>query len=147
MAVTRFAETTWTGDLMSGSGSINYVSSGSFTRLPVTWASRTEEHNGRTSPEELIAAAHASCFSMALSSRLAKNGTPATKLDVRAVVTFDKREAGWAIAKSDLTVRGQIPGIDQATFTELANDAKENCPVSQALKGNVELSVDATLAG
>ena len=146
MAITRFAETVWNGDLVSGSGSINYVSSGSFTRLPVTWASRTEAHDGRTSPEELIASAHASCFSMALSSRLAKNGTPATSLDVKAVITFDKGEAGWKIARSDLTVRGVVPGIDEAAFVSLAGDAKENCPVSQALKGNVELSVVATLA-
>jgi len=145
MAITRFAEATWNGDLLSGTGSINYVTSGAFTRLPVTWASRTEEHNGRTSPEELIASAHAACFSMALSSRLAKNGTPATRLDVKSVVTFDKGDAGWKIARSDLTVRGVVPGIDEARFVELANDAKEGCPVSVALKGNVELSVDASL--
>jgi osmotically inducible protein OsmC len=146
MGITRFAETTWTGDLTSGSGSINYVSSGSFTRLPVTWASRTEDHNGRTSPEELIAAAHSACFSMAFSNQLAKNGTPATKLDVRCVVSFDKGDAGWGISKSELTVRGTVPGIDQAKFAELANVAKDGCPVSQALKGNVALSVDASLA-
>lgn len=145
MAITRFAEATWSGDLLSGSGTINYVSSGAFTRLPVTWASRTEEHNGRTSPEELIASAHAACFSMAFSARLAKNGTPAEKLDVKAVVTFDKGEAGWSIAKSELTVRGTVPGIDAATFGELAESAKDGCPVSQALKGNVALSVDASL--
>ncbi len=145
MAITRFAEATWSGDLLGGSGSINYVSSGAFTRLPVTWASRTEEHNGRTSPEELIASAHAACFSMAFSARLAKNGTPAEKLDVRAVVTFDKGEAGWSITKSELTVRGTVPGIDAATFAELADGAKDGCPVSQALKGNVALSVDASL--
>ena len=146
MAITRYAETTWTGDLVNGSGTINYVSSGAISRLPVTWAARTEEHNGRTSPEELIAAAHASCFSMAFSARLAKNGTPAAKLDVKAVITFDKGEAGWKIARSDISVRGEVPGIDAARFTELAEDAKENCPVSQALKGNVELAVTATLA-
>ena len=145
MAITRFAETTWKGDLLSGSGTIDYVSSGAFTRMPVTWASRTEDHNGRTSPEELIAAAHASCFSMAFSSRLAKNGTPATRLDVKAVITFDKGEAGWKIARSDISVRGDVPGIDGARFAELAEDAKQNCPVSQALKGNVELAVDAQL--
>jgi osmotically inducible protein OsmC len=145
MAITRFAEATWSGDLLSGNGTINYVSSGAFTRLPVTWASRTEEHNGRTSPEELIASAHAACYSMAFSSQLAKNGTPATKLDVKAVITFDKGDAGWKIARSDLTVRGSVPGIDEAKFVELANVAKDGCPVSQALKGNVELAVDAAL--
>ncbi len=145
MAITRFAEATWNGDLLNGSGSINYVSSGAFTRMPVTWASRTEEHNGRTSPEELIASAHAACFSMAFSAGLARNATPATRLDVKAVVTFDKTDAGWKITKSELTVRGAVPGIDQAKFVELANAAKDGCPVSGALKGNVELSVDAAL--
>ncbi|MEO5965646.1 MAG: OsmC family peroxiredoxin [Candidatus Limnocylindrales bacterium] len=146
MAITRFAEAVWSGDLASGNGTINYVSSGAFTRLPVTWASRTEEHDGRTSPEELIAAAHASCFSMSFSSQLAKNSTPATTLEVKAVITFDKGDAGWKIARSDLTVRGTVPGIDAARFAELANVARDGCPVSQALKGNVELSVVATLA-
>jgi len=146
MAITRFAETTWKGDLLTGAGTIDYVSSGAFTRMGVTWASRTEDHNGRTSPEELIAAAHGSCFSMAFASRLAKNGTPATKLDIRAVVTFDKSDAGWKIARSEITVRGDVPGIDAARFAELAEDAKENCPVSAALKGNVELVVNAALA-
>ena len=145
MAITRFAEATWNGDLLNGSGTINYVSSGAFSRMPVTWASRTEEHNGRTSPEELIASAHAACFSMAFSSRLAKNGTPATRLDVKAVITFDKGDSGWGIARSDITVRGEVPGIDAAAFARLAEDAKDNCPVSAALKGNVELAVDAAL--
>jgi osmotically inducible protein OsmC len=145
MAISRSAEATWQGTLLEGSGTIDYVSSGAFSRLPVTWASRTEEHNGRTSPEELIAAAHAACFSMAFSSRLAKNSTPATTLSVKAVITFDKGDAGWKIARSDITVRGDVPGIDQATFTALAEDARDNCPVSVALKGNVELAVDAQL--
>src|SRR4051794_26984403 len=148
MAVTRFAESTWTGDLINGSGSINYVSSGALARLPVTWAARTEqEHHGRTSPEELLAAAHASCFSMALASRLAKNGTPATTLEVKAVISFDKGEAGWGVTRSDLTVRGTVPGVDAAKFTELAEDAKNNCPISQALNPDIELTVDASLVG
>ena len=147
MATTRFAEVAWTGDLVSGTGSINYVSSGAFTRLPVTWASRTEAHNGRTSPEELVASAHASCFSMSLAGRLARNDTPATKLTVTAVVTFDKTDAGWRITQSELTVSGVVPGLDQAKFAELADGSKDGCPVSQALKGNVALTVVATLAG
>jgi len=147
MAITRFAEVAWNGDLVSGTGSINYVSSGAFTRLPVTWASRTEAHNGRTSPEELVASAHASCFSMSLAGRLARNETPATKLTVTAVVTFDKGDAGWRITTSELTVVGVVPGLDEAKFAELADGAKDGCPISQALKGNVELSVVATLAG
>jgi osmotically inducible protein OsmC len=146
MAVQRHAEITWKGELTTGSGTIDYVSSGAFSRMPVTWASRTEAHGGKTSPEELIAAAHGSCFSMALASRLAKNGTPATQLNVKAVVTFDKGDAGWGIASSVIEVRGAVPGIDAETFVRLAEDAKDNCPVSQALKGNVELRVEATLA-
>ncbi len=143
--ITRFAEVTWSGDLASGTGSINYVSSGALSRLPVTWASRTEDHNGRTSPEELIAAAHASCFSMAFSAGLGRNGTPPTSLEVKAEVSFDKLDGGWTLTSSTLIVRGTVPGIDQATFAELAEAAKDGCPVSRALKGNVELSVKAEL--
>ena len=145
MEITRHAEVTWSGDLQSGSGTINYVSSGAFSRLPVTWASRTEAHNGRTSPEELIAAAHASCFSMAFSARLGKNGTPAARLDTKVVITFAKGDAGWKIATSTITVKGDVPGIDLETFKALAEDAKDNCPVSVALKGNVDVVVDASL--
>jgi osmotically inducible protein OsmC len=145
MAITRFAEATWKGDLINGSGTIDYVSSGAFSRMPVTWASRTEEHNGRTSPEELVASAHAACFSMAFSSGLARNGTPATKLEVKAVITFEKLEPGWRITHSDLSVRGTVDGIDAAKFAELAEAAKEGCPISNALKGNVALTVDAEL--
>jgi len=145
LAQVRHAEVVWEGDLTSGSGLITYVSSGSFTRLPVTWASRTEAHNGRTSPEELLAAAHASCFSMAFSSRLAKNGTPPERLDVRADVTFDKVGDGWKVASSALRVRARVSGIAEARFQELAEDAKDNCPISAALRNNVALSVEATL--
>ena len=145
MEITRHAEVSWSGDLQTGSGTINYVSSGAFSRLPVTWASRTEDHNGRTSPEELIAAAHASCFSMAFSARLGKNGTPAAKLDTKVVISFAKGDAGWKIATSTITVKGDVPGIDTDTFKALAEDAKDNCPVSVALKGNVDLVVDASL--
>ena len=146
MSEVRYASVTWAGDLTSGSGMINYLSSGVVSRLPISWASRTSAHDGKTSPEELLAAAHASCFSMALSSRLAKNGTPATTLEVRADVTFDQGESGWKIASSALKVTGNVPGIDTETFTRLAEDAKDNCPISQALKGNVALSVEASLA-
>ena len=145
MEITRHAEVSWSGDLQTGSGTINYVSSVAFSRLPVTWASRTEDHNGRTSPEELIAAAHASCFSMAFSARLGKNGTPPAKLDTKVVISFAKGDAGWKIATSTITVKGNVPGIDLDTFKALAEDAKDNCPVSVALKGNVDLVVDASL--
>lgn len=145
MAITRFAEVSWSGDLANGKGSIDYVSSGAFTRLPVTWISRIEAHDGRTSPEELIASAHAACFSMAFGRRLAREGMPSERLDVKAVVTFGQTEAGWRIASSALTVRGTVPRIDAATFVKLANEAKDGCPVSQALKGNVEITIDAAL--
>jgi len=147
MAEVRTANAVWNGDLVNGSGMITYVSSGVFSRLPITWASRTSEHNGRVSPEELLAAAHAACFSMAFSSRLAKNGTPATQLDVRVEVTFDQVGGGWKVARSLIKVKGNVPGIDTATFDRLADDAKDNCPISAAIKGNVELAVEATLEG
>jgi osmotically inducible protein OsmC len=146
MAAVRTAEVSWSGDLASGNGMILYVSSGAIARLPVSWAARTEAHGGKTSPEELLAAAHASCFSMALSARLGKNGTPPENLAVTARVTFDNPDgAGWKIATSELSVRGRVPGIDEAKFRELAEDARDNCPVSVALRGNVDLSVDAQL--
>jgi osmotically inducible protein OsmC len=147
MAEIRHASVVWNGSLTEGSGLITYLSSGALTRLPVSWASRTSAHQGLTSPEELLAAAHASCFSMALASRLAKHGTPADQLDVRAEVTFDNASGGWKVTRSKLSVVGHVPGIDAATFGSLAEDAKDNCPISQALKGNVELAVEATLAG
>jgi len=146
MAEQRHALVTWHGDLQTGGGTIDYVSSGVFSRMPVSWAARTGPHNGKTSPEELLAAAHGACFSMAFSARLAKNGTPATTLNVKAEVTFDNASGGWKVTLSVITVVGVVPGIDLATFQTIAEDAKQNCPISIALKGNVELKVDATLA-
>jgi osmotically inducible protein OsmC len=145
MAEVRTAEVSWSGDLQTGAGMIKYVTSGVFSRLPVSWASRTSAHNGKTSPEELLAAAHASCFSMAFSARLGKNGTPPANLDVKAEVTFDQVDGGWKVTTSKLTVRGVVPGIDQATFDRIAEDARDNCPISKALAGNVALSVETTL--
>jgi lipoyl-dependent peroxiredoxin len=145
MAETRTASVTWNGDLQTGSGLINYVTSGVISRLPVSWASRTNEHNGKTSPEELLAASHSACFSMAFSARLAKNGTPATKLDVTAEVTFAQVEGAWKVTNSTIKVRGLVPGIDDATFRTIAEDARDNCPISKALVGNVELAVETTL--
>lgn len=142
----RNAQVTWNGDLLTGGGTIDYVSSGVFSRMPVSWAARTGPHNGKTSPEELLASAHAACFSMAFSARLAKNGTPPTKLLTKVDVSFDNNSGSWKVAKSLITVVGDVPGIDLATFREIAADAKENCPISGALKGNVELVVDASLA-
>lgn len=145
MAAVRRAEATWSGDLVSGSGVVSAVSSGVFHELPVTWAARTEESGGKTSPEELVAAAHAACFSMAFSGRLARNGTPPTRLDVSAEVTFAQTDSGWKVASSALAVRGDVPGISAEDFTRIAEAAKDGCPISGALAGNVELSVEATL--
>lgn len=145
MAEVRTADVTWNGDLLTGAGTIDYVSSGVFSRMPVSWAARTGPHNGKTSPEELLAAAHGSCFSMAFSARLAKNGTPATQLKVHVDITFDNASGGWKVTTSRITVVGDVPGIDLETFRTIADDAKENCPISIALKGNVELVVDASL--
>jgi osmotically inducible protein OsmC len=145
MAQTRRAEATWSGNLLQGNGTINSVTSGAFGDLPVTWGSRTESPDGRTSPEELLAAAHASCFSMALSNTLAKAGTPPERLEVSAEVTADKMDAGWTVQRSVLTVRGRVPGVSAEDFEAAANTAKDGCPISRALKGNVELSVTATL--
>lgn len=145
MAAVRRAEVTWQGELARGSGTVSAASSNAFSELPITWGSRIERADGRTSPEELIAAAHASCFAMALSYGLGNAGSPPERLSVTAEVTFDRTEQGFKVQSSALTVRGTVPGMDAAAFRAAADDAKENCPVSQALKGNVELSVDAAL--
>ena len=144
---TRRAEATWDGDLMSGNGVVSAVSSGAFTDLPVTWASRTEGPGGRTSPEELVASAHAACYCMALSAGLGRAGTPPSKLEVSATVTFQQIEGGWKVASSALAVRGDVPGIDASAFAKAAEAAKDGCPISGALKGNVDLSVEAELVG
>ena len=144
MAAERHARTTWEGDLASGSGTFT-VGSGSIGPQEVSWNARTEEPGGKTSPEELLAAAHASCFSMALSAGLARAGTPPRLLETEARVTFDKVGEGWKVVSSALTVRGEVPNADDDAFRAAAEDAKDNCPISQALKGNVELSVDAAL--
>jgi osmotically inducible protein OsmC len=143
MATDRRAEVTWQGDLMGGSGVIERVGSGAFAPLDVTWASRAEEPAGRTSPEELIAAAHASCFSMALAHALAQAGNPPQQLSTSATVTF---VPGTGITRSALEVEGTVPGLDENAFQQAAEQAKDGCPVSQALKGNVELEVTARLA-
>ena len=116
-----------------------------YTELPVTWASRTESPDGRTSPEELVASAHAACFAMAVSHGLGQAGTPPEKLEVSATVTFGQVKGGWKVASSALNVRGRVPGIDSAGFQKAADAAKGGCPISEALKGNVDLSVQVTL--
>jgi osmotically inducible protein OsmC len=143
MATDRTMSTTWNGSLMEGSGTIHEAGSGAFGPLEVSWPSRAEEPNGKTSPEELIAAAHSACFSMALSAGLARAGTPAETLDTSATVTF---VPGTGITKVALTVRGSVPGIDEAAFVEAAEAAKVGCPVSKALAAVPELTLQASLA-
>ena len=145
MAAVRQADATWSGNLTDGKGTVSAVSSGVFSALPTTWGSRVETSDGRTSPEELLAAAHASCFSMALSNDLFKRGFTADRLAVTARVTLDQTDAGRRVISSALTVSGVVPGIDAATFAEIAEVAKNGCPISNAIKGNVALSVEATL--
>ena len=138
----RSASVVWHGDLLSGGGTIAAAPSGAFGPLDVTWASRSEEPDGRTSPEELIASAWAACFAMALSNGLAKGGTAPDRLETSATVTF---QPGQGLIKGALTVRGTVPGIDEAGFAAAAEDAVQNCPVSKALAGIPDVSLEATL--
>jgi lipoyl-dependent peroxiredoxin len=144
MATDRKAEVTWNGDLMNGSGRIDKVTSGVIGGLEVSWPARSEEPGGKTSPEELIAAAHATCFSMALSGGLAKAGHAPEQLKTSATVTF---QPGEGITKIVLDVAGRVPGLDEAGFKQAAEQAKENCPVSKALAGVPEISLNARLEG
>lgn len=145
MATDRRAEVTWNGSLMEGSGTIHSTTSGALGEQAVSWPARSEDATGgKTSPEELIAAAHAACFSMALSAGLARAGTPPEELHTSATVTF---QPGEGITRVALTVEGRVPGIDADAFAAAAQTAKENCPVSKALAAVPEISLDARLAG
>jgi osmotically inducible protein OsmC len=146
MAARREARAIWEGDLLTGSGTVEGTSSGKLDALPVSWSARTEAPGGRSSPEELLAAAHASCFSMALSADLGRARTPPKRLEVTAAVTFDKVADKWTVVSSELTVKGDVPGATAEAFRAAAEGAKDNCPISRALKGNVTLSVNASLA-
>jgi osmotically inducible protein OsmC len=141
MAVESSANTVWKGDLAHGQG-ITTPASGAFPAVEVTWASRTARAAGKTSPEELLAASHASCYCMALSNELAGSGTPPESLDATATVAF---VPGEGVKSSHLVVRGNVPGIDQDAFTAAARAAGDSCPISAALKGNIEITVEATL--
>jgi osmotically inducible protein OsmC len=143
MATERTMTTTWHGSLMEGAGTIHAAGSGAFGPLEVSWPARTEAPNGKTSPEELIAAAHSACFSMALSHGLAQGGTPAEQLDTTATLTF---VPGEGITRVALSVRGTVPGIDEAGFVAAAEAAKVGCPVSKALAAVPEITLDAALA-
>jgi lipoyl-dependent peroxiredoxin len=144
MAVSR-ASAIWEGDLVSGSGRVS-VASGAFPEQPVTWAARIERPDPKTSPEELISAAHAACYAMAFSNTLAGAGHAPGRLAVDAVTHFTPLESGGVgITRIDLAVSGQVAGVDQAEFERLATEGEQGCPVSSALRGNVEIRVKATL--
>jgi osmotically inducible protein OsmC len=143
MATERRAEAVWQGDLTNGSGTILSTTSGALPQLDVSWAARTEDAGGKTSPEDLIAAAWASCFAMALSNVLAKGGNAPEKLETAATVTF---QPGQGITRGVLTVHGTVPGISDHDFHAAAEDAKVNCPVSKALTGVPDVQVEASLA-
>jgi lipoyl-dependent peroxiredoxin len=143
MATEKTAKATWEGDLLHGSG---HVTTGSASvDADMTWAARAEEVEG-ASPEELIAAAHATCVSMALAAGLARAGTPPGRLETEATTAFEQAGEGFKMSSVRLTIRGEVDGLDDEAFRAAAKDAKENCPVSQALKGNVEITLDAALA-
>ena len=146
MAVEHTASATWDGDLASGFGTVS-VGSGVVSGASLTWRARAEDASAGTSPEELIAAALAGCFSMAFANGLAQGGNAASHLDTDATAAFEKTDAGFRLTKIALRVKGNVPGIDETAFREAAEGAKQNCPVSKALEGNVEITLDASLAG
>ena len=144
MAESR-ASAVWVGNLADGSGEVS-AASGLFTGAPVTWAARTSRPDPKTSPEELIAAAHAACYAMAFSHTLAEAGSPAKRVSVNAVCHFTPVEGGgFAVSRMDLDVHGSVPGLDQLAFERLADEGDQGCPVSNALRGNVEIAISATL--
>ena len=145
MAVERRAKAVWQGDLMDGSGTVS-TESGAVADATVRWSSRAEQADENTSPEELIAAAHATCVSMALANGLAKAGTPPQELESEATATFEPADGGFRMTTMRLSIRGRVEGLDEEGFRRAAEEAKENCPVSQALKGNVDVSLEAALA-
>jgi lipoyl-dependent peroxiredoxin len=144
--IERRAEVVWEGGLARGNGTVTAVSSGAVSELPVTWASRVERADGRTSPEELLAEAHATCYAMSFSNVLNEAGNPPERLEVAAVVSADLGEEGLRVTGSDLDVVGRVPGMDAAQFERLAGEAERSCPVSNALRGNLEIRVNASLA-
>jgi lipoyl-dependent peroxiredoxin len=145
MAAKRTAQAIWEGDLLRGHGRVKGTS-GALAETGVSWSARTEAPGGKTSPEELLAAAHASCYSMALSAGLGRMQKPPTRLAVDATATFDKVGDGWKVVSMELAVTGTVPGLTPAEFETAAKAAADGCPISGALKGNVAISVRATLA-
>ncbi len=139
------ATAVWNGDLTGGSGTVDF-GTGALPSTPLTWASRTESSDGKTSPEELVAAAHASCYAMAFSNVLATAGHQPDQLHVSAIVAFGPKDGGgFEVKSSALTVRGKVSGLDQAAFEKLANEGEQGCPISNALRGNIDITVNATL--
>lgn len=141
----RKARAIWEGTLIDGKGELTAESSHVLVGVPVTWASRVEEPDGQTSPEELLAAAHAACYAMALSAELARADTPADRLDVSATVAFEKVGDGFKVTRSRLQVRGRVPGLDHSRFQDAARAGEKGCPISTAIRGNVEIELEAEL--
>lgn len=141
----RRARAIWEGTLAEGNGSLTLESSDVLVEAPVTWAARTEESAGRTSPEELLAAAHAVCYAMSLSGNLARRETPPERLEVSATATFEKGDTGFRVGSMTISVRGRVPGIEAADFQEAAGAAEAGCPISNAIRGNVEIRLEAEL--
>jgi osmotically inducible protein OsmC len=146
MAIERHASAVWEGSLTEGSGRFGLRSSGLVKDAPISWPARTEEPGGMTSPEELLAAAHASCYAMAFAAHLGRTAGPPERLEVDCTVTFERKpEGGFRVATSTLRVRGRVPGMDAAAFQEAARAGEQGCPISNALRGNVEIRVEASL--
>ena len=145
MVAKRRVEVTWENDLIRGTGRIRF-GTGALPETGVTWASRTEQPGGKTSPEELLAAAHASCYAMALSATLAANRTPPDRLEVTAECTFDRVGEKWKVTVMELNVKGVVKGISNSKFEEIAKTAEASCPISNALRNNVEIRLTASLA-
>ena len=142
----RVAVASWKGNLTEGEGDLTLDSSKVLQGSPITWASRAEQPDGRTSPEELLAGAHAACYAMAFSNTLAKAGTPADSLDVKATCALDRVGEGVAVTTMHLEVRGVVSGLDDEGFKAAAETAEGACPISNAIRGNVEVTLDAHLA-
>ena len=141
----RTASIIWEGDVQEGSGKVTLESSGACGELPISLPTRTDSPEGQTSPEELLAAAHAGCYAMALSLTLTEDGNPPERLDAAAVATLDEADDGYAVTTVELSVRGRVPDLDQSGFEKAAKKAEEACPISNAIRGNVTINLEATL--
>ncbi len=145
MTAKRTATASWEGDLPKGHGTVTGAS-GALPVLGLTWAARTESSDGKTSPEELLAAAHAGCFAMALTATLGRAGKPSERVSVRATSTFDKVGDAWKVTTMELDVTAKVPGLSAGEFAEIAKRAEQGCPISGAIRGNVQIQLNARLA-